>query len=395
MISRYLSAMSQTSPDLYPGSAHHPDLPSGKAAGRIELTATGVRFESGGHSFTLPWQGLVLRAGGENDTFVFLSHPSQPRVTFYTAERALLDHPRLASDPALAQQVAALRSKKRRGRMSCGVAIFVTVALLAILFGSLFFFKEAIVAAVARRVPPGVETRIGDLVFEQVRTTQRLVEDPDLQARLGRLMAPLMAGVRDSRYPFSFHVVDDPTVNAFALPGGHVVLHSGLLLRAERPEEVLGVLGHEVAHVTRRHSLREIIQSAGLVLLAQALFGDLEGLLALAAEGGTRLLDLRFSRDFEREADDAGWEYLTTAGIDPTGLISFFEKLKADERDQLGSAADAADTLSFLSTHPASQERIERLRRKLEEVRGRRWKALDVDFAGLQERVRQVTSPPA
>lgn len=387
--------MSQTSPDSYPGSAHHPDLPSGKAAGKIALTAAGVRFESEGHAFTLPWQGLVLRAGGENDTFVFLSHPSQPRVTFYTAEKALLDHPRLASEPALAQQVAALRSKKRRGRMSCAVAIFVTVALLAALFGSLFFFKDAIVAAVARRIPPEVETKIGNLVFGQIRTTQRLVEDPDLQARLDRLVAPLMAGVRDPRYPFSFHVVDDPTVNAFALPGGHVVLHSGLLLRAERPEEVLGVLGHEVAHVTKRHSLREMIQSAGLVLLAQALLGDLEGLLALAAEGGTRLLDLRFSRDFEREADDTGWEYLITAGIDPAGLISFFEKLKADEREQLGSAADATDTLSFLSTHPASEERIDRLRRKLDEVQGRRWKKLDVDFAGLQEKLQQVTSKNA
>ncbi len=387
--------MNQTSPDSYPGSAHHPDLPSGKAAGRISLTATGVQFESGEHRVTLPWQGLMLRLGGENDALVFLSHPSQPAVTFYTAERALLDHPRLASDPALAGQVAALRSKRKRSRMSCTVAIVVTVALLALLFGSLFFFKNAIVAAVARRVPPGVETRIGDLVFQQIKTTQRLVEDPDLQARLDRLVAPLMAGVRDQRYEFSFHVVDDPSVNAFALPGGHVVLHSGLLLRAERPEEVLGVLGHEVAHVTKRHSLREMIQSAGLVILAQALFGDLEGLLALAAEGGTRLLDLRFSRDFEREADDAGWEYLTTAGIDPAGLIAFFEKLKADERKQLGSAADAADTLSFLSTHPASEERIERLQRKLDEVQGRRWKPLDVDFAGLQERLRQVTSRDA
>lgn len=386
--------MSQTSSDSYPGSAHHPDLPGGKASGRISLSLTGVRFESGGPSFTLPWHGLVLRAGGENDLFVFLSHPAQPAVTFYTAEKALLDHPRLASDPALAQQVAALRSKRKRSRMSCTAAIVVTVALLALLFGGLFFFKDEIVAAVARRVPSGVETQIGDLVFQQVRATQRLVEDPDLQARLDRLVAPLMAGVQDQRYPFTFHVVDDPTVNAFALPGGHVVLHSGLLLRAERPEEVLGVLGHEIAHVTRRHSLRQMIQSAGLVILAQALFGDLEGLLALAAEGGTRLLNLRFSRDFEREADNTGWEYLVTAGIDPGGLVSFFEKLRADEREQLGSAADAADTLSFLSTHPASQERVERLQRKLGEVQGRRWKTLDVDFAGIQERVRQVTSQP-
>jgi predicted Zn-dependent protease len=240
-------------------------------------------------------------------------------------------------------------------------------------------------------VPPSLETRLGDLVFSQIEATGNLVEDPEVRSRVDRLVALLVAAVPERGYPLRFHVLKEPTVNAFALPGGHVVLHSGLVLRAERSEEVLGVLGHEIAHVTRRHSLRQMIKAAGTMVVVQALFGDAEGLVAVLADGGTRLLQLSYSRDFEREADDTGWQYLLNAGIDPRGLIEFFEKMRTDEQKKLDAASEAAGALDFLSTHPASDERIERLRQKLSALEAgpeRRWKELDVDFAGLQERLR-------
>jgi predicted Zn-dependent protease len=374
----------------FAGSAFDPSLPGGRGTGRISIAGGALRFESGRHHLELPLAGLELRLGGANDAFVFASQPSRPGTTFSTEDLAILGHPAISGDPELARQVAHLRSKSRRTRVSFGVAALVALAAVVGLIAGVVLLKDRLIDAVARRVPPSLETRLGDAVFSQIRASGTLVEDPEVQARVERLVAPLVAAVPEKQYPLRFHVLKDPTVNAFALPGGHMILHTGLVLRAERPEEVLGVMGHEIAHVTRRHTLRQMIQAAGTFVVVQALIGDVEGLMAVLTDSGTRLLQLRFSRDFEREADDTGWQYLVDAGIDPRGLIAFFEKMRADEREQLGDAGGAIaglGAMDFLSTHPASDERIERLNAKLR-LPERRWKELDVDFAGLQQRLK-------
>jgi predicted Zn-dependent protease len=381
----------QSADGMFAGSAFDPSLPDGRGTGRISVAGGALRFESGQHHLELPLAGLALRLGGENDGYVFASHPSRPGTTLSTQELAILDHPQIAGEPELARQVARMRSKSRRTRVSLGAALLVALAVVVGLIAGVVLLKDRLVDAVAKRVPPSLETRLGDAVFSQIRASGQLVEDPEVQARVERLVAPLVAAVPEKEYPLRFHVLKDPTVNAFALPGGNMVLHTGLVLRAERPEEVLGVLGHEVAHVTRRHTLRQMIQAAGTFVIVQAVIGDVEGLMAVLTDSGTRLLQLRFSRDFEREADDTGWQYLIDAGIDPRGLITFFEKMRADEQEQLGEAADAVGAMDFLSTHPASDERIERLNAKLRQLESgpeRRWKELDVDFAGLQQRLK-------
>jgi predicted Zn-dependent protease len=110
---------------------------------------------------------------------------------------------------------------------------------------------------------------------------------------------------------------------------------------------------------------------------------------AVLTEGGAELLSLRFSREFEREADDAGWGYLLAAGIDPRGMLSFFTKLR-EEEERLGPVSSALGYLALLSTHPATPERIERLVAKLGEVpAGHRFAPLDVDFRAFQEALRR------
>jgi len=104
--------------------------------------------------------------------------------------------------------------------------------------------------------------------------------------------------------------------------------------------------------------LRKTIESLGLVLVLQSLFGDTSGILAMASQSSELLLQQKFSRDFEREADDVGWRYLVTAKIDPRGMIDFFRKLEK-EAAKTGSAQ-----LTLLATHPATAARIERLEGK-------------------------------
>src|SRR5690606_26365284 len=134
------------------------------------------------------------------------------------------------------------------------------------------------------------EVSLGNTLFEQMIRNEREVTDPDLTARLRKITDPLVNGLNEPRYPVQFHIIEDPTVNAFAIPGGHVVIHSGLRLAADTPEEVAGVLAHEIAHITRRHGFRSLISSLGLYQVLQMFVGDATSLLAVLANNGAFLL---------------------------------------------------------------------------------------------------------
>lgn len=102
----------------------------------------------------------------------------------------------------------------------------------------------------------------------------KFIQNPSLQQQLDQVTARLLPVVERQELKFRLHIASDTNINAFALPGGYVVVNSGLLAAVKQPEELAGVLAHELAHVTRRHGLRNLIQSAGLMILAQAVFGQ-------------------------------------------------------------------------------------------------------------------------
>jgi predicted Zn-dependent protease len=216
-----------------------------------------------------------------------------------------------------------------------------------------------------------------------------------LTAQLQQITDPLVAAIKDNRYPLKFHIVENATLNAFALPGGNVVLHSGLLMAAESPEEIAGVLGHEIAHVTHRHSIRNILSSAGLFLVVQTLLGDVTGVIAVLADNSAFLMTRKFSRDFEREADNQGWEYLLAANIRPEGMIQFFQRMQEEEARQREKMSEASpvdlgtDSLQVLSTHPATQERMDYLRAKWEQLPAdRTYRNFDLNYAAFKASLR-------
>src|SRR5688572_15777239 len=139
------------------------------------------------------------------------------------------------------------------------------------------------------------------------------------------------------------------------MPGGVVVVHTGLIAATRRPEELAGVLAHEVQHVELRHSLRGLIKDLGLRGLWSYATGDLGG--TVAGQAALELTSLRFSRDDEREADGHGLDAMIAAGIDPAGMPDFFRVMAEKSGD-----APAA----FLSTHPLSEDRERELRQRLE-----------------------------
>jgi predicted Zn-dependent protease len=146
-------------------------------------------------------------------------------------------------------------------------------------------------------------------------------------------------------------------VNAIAAPGGFIVLFRGLVEQTQTPEELAGVLAHEMQHVVKRHATRLLVQNASTSLLLAALTGDARNAMTLGLEGARILGILRYSRQYEEEADQEGMRMLIAARIDPAGLVRFFESLEEKEPGKEGPAF-----LTYLSTHPSTADRVEGLK---------------------------------
>jgi beta-barrel assembly-enhancing protease len=274
---------------------------------------------------------------------------------------------RLRAEPALAAlpQFAALRAGERRRRIgrTIGVSLVAIFVLLPVLLlVAVFWQADRIAGAIADRIPVQQEQQFGRKVFEGMKGSLKLQADGADTALVRKLGARLTA---DSRFQYEFHVADNPAINAFALPGGVIVVHTGLIRAAKRPEELAGVLAHEVQHVELRHSLKSIVKETGLRGLWAAASGDLGG--TLAGQAAVKLGSLRFSRDAESEADVRGFEALVKQDIDPQGMVDFFGTVGRDA---------GASPPAWLSTHPASETRQQQLRAMREALGERRFPPL-------------------
>jgi predicted Zn-dependent protease len=189
------------------------------------------------------------------------------------------------------------------------------------------------------------------------------VKNDSLKKELLRVARPLFKQIEKEGYTIDLYFVKDASINAFALPGGRVIIQTGLIENAKSWEEVMGVLSHELSHVTRRHHIRGVINNLGIYAILSATIGDVSALAGTVVNLGGDLASLSNSRDFEYEADEKGWEYLNKADINPSGLISFFETLKKENKTKIDSTLEKVD-LSFLSTHPDTQARIDILKIK-------------------------------
>lgn len=208
-------------------------------------------------------------------------------------------------------------------------------------------------------LPVSEEQDIGRQMESELARELPLVDDPwvlDYVRGIGERIVAVAASVHDTsrEVRFEFDVVDDDsTVNAFAIPGGHIYIYTGLLLLVEDESELAGVIAHEVAHVTQRHIARQATARLGLRALiaivvpftpAPATVSEL--VASTVAQGSL----LKYSRDSEREADHVGLEYVRHAGWDPRGMLRFFDKM-ANLGEDPGLAV-------LLQTHPASEDRL-------------------------------------
>ena len=243
--------------------------------------------------------------------------------------------------------------RRRRTRLLLTIGAAATaVAIGAVLY---VWGIPAAAGMLAARVPVSWEERLGQAAVEQITASRRRCIDRDREEAIGAIVKRLMEPQPISPYTVRVTVVDDGTVNAFAVPGGQVVLLRGLVERTRTPEELAGVLAHELQHVLQRHTTRLLLQHASTGLLLVAVSGDITGAMAYGIESARVLGTLRYSRHLESEADVEGLRMLLAADVDPRGMIAFFETMRAAERG-------ASATFRYLASHPLAAERVEALK---------------------------------
>jgi predicted Zn-dependent protease len=217
---------------------------------------------------------------------------------------------------------------------------------------------------------PLEEQRIAEQIMRDVMTSNAVVSDVEVVDYVHNLGYKLAANGPDRRQQFYFFVVRDNSINAFAMPGGVIGVHTGLILAANNESEVAGVLGHEIGHVVQRHMARMLAQqkqdsiinlaTLALAILASRAEGVGGGAMA-AAQAGAIQKQLDYTREHEREADRVGLQILDNAGFDARAMPTFFETLQKNTRFE-GSAP------SFLRTHPMTTERIADVRSRVEQL---------------------------
>lgn len=321
-----------------------------------------------GVTLTVPLAAVSAAIGGFEHETVFLEFlDGSTRYSLQLVGADAVQQVRSSAPRLLQAQLHRVGSGVRRQRWIWR-AILVGAIALGVAIGAVVMRHDAVVAWSAERMSPETERRLGQQVVAGLRKQGRLLEaGPTVQA-IADIGNRLTAG---SHYDYRWFVLIDKDVNAFAAPGGVVVVHSGLIQAADSADEVAGVLAHEVQHVELRHSLQNMIHAIGWAALLTVVLGDVSAIAGvLIHQAGT----MRFSRELERQADMRGLEALHRAGLPAQGMVTFFQRLL---REDEGS-------VPLLSSHPATKERISRLELAIASRPAPRLAPISSDWKALQ-----------
>lgn len=270
------------------------------------------------------------------------------------------------SGPPLALLAAWMRGPQAERRARTRRRWLLGTAVVWMLFLGLYFTGPALFSLAAGILPQRWEARLGKSTRDSIVNTlvhlpgvrsvnQDATNDPNLK----QLLARLEKGAPTQGYAFDLLVLDADFVNAFALPGGYMLVSTGLVKACLSPDELAGVLAHEMAHVTGRHGTGRMLREQLWAVILRLVTGS-DG---LAAQVAGSVITSSFDRDDERYADARGVERLVGAGIDPVGLADFFARLEKDEARETKSAGWTI--LSYVASHPELAERRDNIRRTM------------------------------
>jgi predicted Zn-dependent protease len=278
--------------------------------------------------------------------------PAGARLVIHDREQARAVR---AALPMLVRQRRAERGRQWR-------LVLLSAGALGVVVFAFLYGVPLLASRIVPLVPPAWETALGERAAQQMEAALAdsggLAQcDPDENSLANRAIARLgAAAIAGSGSPFAveIRVVHNSIPNAFALPGGRLYYFSALLANTETPDEFAGVLAHEIGHVVHRDATRQLLATAGTGMLVGFILGDMTG-ISVAAGLGSALIDTRFSRQAEAEADAYSASVATRLAFDPSALPDLLDRVAADGRFN--------DALALLSTHPLTSERRAALQR--------------------------------
>ena len=361
-------------------------LPGAGVPCTVMLVAEGLRVSPMGESAlaeqVVTFADMAVEAGGLDHDQLVVSWGTGPSVwTLYVKDPALIVAFRRAAPPQLTAHLERAAEQVRRARHSHRL---LWGSVLGVVFGLgllLWFGTDLMVEWAVARIPIEWEQKLGETVYQDFLSKETVLKEGPAVSAVQEMTLRLTEKIPNNPYKFQISVVQSPVVNAFALPGGYVVVFTGLMTKAESGEEVAGVLSHELNHVLQRHGMERMVKMLGLSAVVGILLGDQQGLTGLAKQVGMELVTLKFGRAQETEADVTGIRLLSDARIAPDGMIRFFERLSEKDKERV----------EVFSTHPMSAARAALLKAELAALPKRtpepftfQWKTIQ-DSLGVSE----------
>lgn len=364
----------------YPGEHYPPGSPAARPV-TVSVGRDGLWLvTSAGEPQVWPFAELVLMRGTHAGDPVQIERRAIPAEVLVVTDRRLLEELR-------ALQPAGMRLASSGGAITGRVLALGVLSLIALALAAYRFGVPALADAAADRVPAAWEREFGAAVVRDLAPESARERDPRVTAPAMALHARFAAAAAGAADGSTLVVSRNDLVNAFAAPGGTVVVTTGLLRALRTPDELAAVLAHELGHVRRKHPIHGMMRQLSLQALIGVLAGD-----ATALSGGIQiagqLAGLRYSREFEQEADDEAVRLLAREGMSAEAL--------SHALDSITKSAPAAGALpGFLSTHPAPRERRERIAAAAARVRPAEHPAEVVSPAMWEAMKRALPEPKA
>jgi Zn-dependent protease with chaperone function len=240
--------------------------------------------------------------------------------------------------------------KEHKRRYVLPLALLGTIIGIFLLF--YLFFIPMIGERMAGRVSKDWEAGLGNEMYDVMMEQYKI--DPQLTSKLNRFY---MATGFEVPYDIQITVIREPELNAFALPGGNIVVHDGILKKITSHEELAALLSHEVSHISERHSLRNLFRTYSRKMFLALVIGNHSGMASVLVDQADALKGLEYSRELETEADERGLELMSQNRMNTNGMISLMKILQSETK--------GSEPSPFLSTHPVFTERIEQIRKKI------------------------------
>ncbi|MBO9152497.1 M48 family metallopeptidase [Chitinophaga sp. GCM10012297] len=333
--------------NLYQGYYSY-DSPDNVQVAEVSLKNDKIEIhlrDAHGNPRVVHWYWYNVMEGKHTAAGMELHHIGLPQQTL-----------RVSSGEFAALAEKKLRKKKRA--FPTAAAVFLTAGavvtgLLALVY---FWLVPFLAGRLANTMPVEYEVKMGNEAYGQLIKEYKIL--PEKTELVNTFFKQLDI---QTKYPVQITVVEEKQVNAFAVPGGHIVVFSGLLDKMRRPEELAALLAHEYSHVELRHTTRSLMQSLGTYMAVSLIFGDLTGVSAVLVENASSLKNLEYSRSLEKEADLNGLRLLEARHINPEGYIWLFGTLKTE-----GGGAPS----EWLSSHPDMDNRIGYVKKEMKPARG-------------------------